>query len=306
MKVLITLFIFFTILFVYIHILFQLKQSNELEVYELEYPSKDKLEEVCELKQPLLFNIEEKLIFSNILKQDILKNYSSFDLKIRNTEEKDTIKYLPFTFQNSITLLNEDKKGVYYSEKNGDFLQETGLIKTFLYNDEFFRPPLLCNSQYDVMFGSINCCTPLRYEISCRNYILINEGTIKIKLAPPKNSKYLLEEKDYENMEFSSPINPWIVDSKYKNDLDKVKFLELTLTKEQCFYIPPYWWYSLQFQKDTNLSFLKYYSFMNNLAILPTLCMSFLQLQNIESKIMKKINIEENNISLNLESINNN
>ena len=31
MKVLITLFIFFTILFIYIHILFQLKQSNELE-----------------------------------------------------------------------------------------------------------------------------------------------------------------------------------------------------------------------------------------------------------------------------------
>jgi hypothetical protein len=34
---------------------------------------------------------------------------------------------------------------------------------------------------------------------------------------------------------------------------------------------------------------------MNNLAISPILCMSFLQLQNIESKIIKKINIEETN-----------
>ena len=37
-----------------------------------------------------------------------------------------------------------------------------------------------------------------------------------MKLIPPSASKYLLENKDYDNFEFRSPINPWKIEEKYK------------------------------------------------------------------------------------------
>ena len=44
MKVLFTIVIFCVVLFVYLHIYFHLKVSDDLEVFEIDQPSKDKLE----------------------------------------------------------------------------------------------------------------------------------------------------------------------------------------------------------------------------------------------------------------------
>ena len=227
MKLLFTFLIFFIILFFYIHILFQLKKSNDLEIYELFQPSKDKLENIISLKQPFLFTIENNEIFNKYTFNRLSKDYSSFDLKIRNLKEKSLIKYLPLSCIKSFDLLTQDKKGLYYSEKNNDFLKETEIENYISSIDDLFRPPLLCNKEYDFIIGSNNSYTPLRYEISCCNYILVNEGEINLKLCSPKNNKYLLEDKDFENMEFYSPINPWNIHDKYKPDIDKVHFLNI-------------------------------------------------------------------------------
>ena len=74
------------------------------------------------------------------------------------------------------------------------------------------------------MIGSNGVQTPFKYDLNYRNYILITEGSINLKLAPPKSKKYLYENADYENFEFSSPINPWNVQSMYRADFDKVKY----------------------------------------------------------------------------------
>lgn len=290
MKILFTLLIFFIILFFYIHILFQLKTSNDTEIYELIQPSKDKLEEILSLKQPFIFTMENNSIFKNLS-----KDYSKFDLNIRNLKDKSTIKYLPFSCKKTLELLKKDKKETYLSEKNKDFLKETEIDKHFLLNDNLFRPPLLCNSDYDILLGSKNSYTPLRYEISYCNYILVNEGEINLKLCAPKNSKYLLEEKDYENMEFYSPIDPWNIHNKYKQNMNKVEFLDIVLKPTQCFYIPPYWWYSIQFQENTNIFYFKYFTIMNNITIFPSLFLSFLQKYNIKHKTLKKIEIKKGN-----------
>ena len=42
-------------LFLYIHIKHHRKRSNELDVYYIDYPSKEKLDEVCEMRQPVVF-----------------------------------------------------------------------------------------------------------------------------------------------------------------------------------------------------------------------------------------------------------
>ena len=56
MNILINLLIFCIVLFFYIHIYNNIKTSNYLEIYEVESPSKEKFEELCNLKQPLLIN----------------------------------------------------------------------------------------------------------------------------------------------------------------------------------------------------------------------------------------------------------
>ena len=63
MKYLIAIFIFCLVLFLYLHIQYHLKTSNELEVYTIEHPSKEKLEEICDLRQPVIFDFyNERLI----------------------------------------------------------------------------------------------------------------------------------------------------------------------------------------------------------------------------------------------------
>ena len=51
LKLFIGFFIFCIVLFIYLHIQFHLKTSNDLEVFELDQASKDKLDEICDLDE---------------------------------------------------------------------------------------------------------------------------------------------------------------------------------------------------------------------------------------------------------------
>ena len=73
MKIIFSMLIFCIVLFLYLHIFFHLKTSNDLEVYEIDQPSKDKLEEICDLRQPVIFNYESDNITSTCSKQTVLR-----------------------------------------------------------------------------------------------------------------------------------------------------------------------------------------------------------------------------------------
>ena len=138
------------------------------------------------------------------------------------------------------------------------------------------------------MFGSVNSTTPLRYEVNYRNYFYVTSGEIVLKLIPPNNTKYLYLQKDYDNFEFRSPINPWNVQNEYKIDFEKIRYLNVKLKKGDIIFIPAYWWYSIKFLKISSVCTLKYRTFMNVLAISPDIVMSFLQGQNIKEKWYRK------------------
>ena len=301
------LLIFCLVLFFYLHIYFQLKTSDDLEIYEIENPSKERLEEICDLRQPVVFKYDKNDNITKInegcLQSTIVAKYSAFDVKIRNVlpdiknEEDisgnskndsssfDGELYIPLSLTNAINVMQEDKKSNYFSEKNADFLEESGLGKLYKYNDVFLRPHMVSNCIYDYMFGSKGTQTPFRYELNYRNYFMVTEGEVKIKMTPYKSSKYLLPIKDYENFEFRSPINPWNVKEEYKPDFDKIKCLEIILKKGQLFYLPAYWWYSIEFnEKTTSVCSFKYRTYMNIISILDKLFIHFLQSQNIKRK----------------------
>jgi len=302
MEMIIGFFIFCLALFIYLHLQFHLKTGEDLEMYEVDQPSKEKLEEICDIRQPVLFNFDCQKIVESSNKSYIANNYNAFEVKIRNVNDTDPNSelYIPLPLHASVKLFNEDKNATYFSENNRDFLEETGVIKSFKYNDEFLRPYMVSNCNYDIMMASENTCTPFRYEINYRNYYLLTEGSAQIKLSPPHSIKYLYPNYDYENFEFRSPVNPWTPQPKYVADFDKMKCLEFTLTPGKTLYIPAYWWYSIKFNKNTSISCFNYRTYMNNIAVSPYIGMHALQLQNVKHNVVKKASIDElNNPAIN-------
>lgn len=289
MNTILGIVVFAIVLFIYLHIYHHIKVSNDLDVYEVDFPSKDRFEEICEVRQPALFDLVLGDLSSLFARDNIDNQYSAFDVNIRNLSEKkaDNQLYVPLALGAVNELLSKEDGSNILTEHNEEFLEETGLVHHMRHNDEFLRPSMVSNCKYDWQFASNGARTPFRFEVNYRTYFVVNEGSIKIKLAPPKATKYLYTNKDYDNFEFRSPINPWEPQAQYKADFNKIKCLEVTLCPGKVFYIPAYWWYSIEFTSKSSLCKFGYSTYMSNLSILPYHFMSFLQRNNTTHKLAK-------------------
>ena len=295
-KLIIGLFIFCIILFLYLHIQFHFKTSDDLEIFEIEQASKDRLEEVCDFRQPLLIDLEAEhhKILQSTCKSSLTETYPVFEVKIRDVLDinPESDLYVPLRLIDAVKLFQEDNKSTYFSENNDDFLAETGVLKAIQQNDEYLRPPLVSSCKYDIVMGSKDVFTPFRHLLNYRNYFMVTQGSVQIKLSPPKNSKYLYPIQDYENFEFVSPINPWNVQPRYKADFDKMKCLEINLVPGRCLFIPAYWWHSFKFSSDSSMTCFYYKTYMNEIATLPQSIMYFLQNQNVQRKVANQVPID--------------
>jgi hypothetical protein len=269
MNYLVSLLTICTVIILYIHIVYQLKTSNDLEIFELETPNKLKLEEVCDLRQPLLFPYNEENINRCILSKCL--EYKAFDVTVYDQS------YNPFqcSLEKAIKLF--DNK--YISLHNSDFLNETMIYRYYSETDEYLRPPMVSMITYDILFGSVGSSTRLEYSTYYRNYLYVTEGSINIKLTPPRNSKYLDMKKDYATESYYSNIDVW------KHIPEKIKFLEIKVNKGQMLFLPAYWWYTIQFEKNACVCTLQYKTVMNIIATLPDLFIGILQRQNTKTKL---------------------
>lgn len=290
MQILFSFIIFIITLFIYIHINFHIKVTNDLEIYEVDEITKDKLEEICDIKQPLLFKFYVEDLYNNLKHENIVDQYKTFDINIRNIEDykKLDINLLPLSLSDSIELFDKDNSGIYISEFNDDFIKETTIVKNIKTHDLFLRPYLCTECKYDLILGSINSYTPLKYELNYRNFLYVIEGTAEIMLTIPNNIKYLDICKDYENFEFRSQFNPF---SKEDNDkLVKVKFLTVILNPGDILYIPYKWSYTIRLKTNNTVLCRNTYSVaMNTLAILPEYIYKFLNDQNIKFNFLNTI-----------------
>ena len=304
MNYFIAIFIFCVVLFLYLHIYYHLKTSNDLEVYTIERPSKNKLEEICDLRQPVVFEFSNERLLESCNLANLDDNYGAFDIKLRDTQQNDENSelYLPFLLKEALKVFQDDKNAKYITENNSEFLEETAAVKNFRYNDSFLRPPMISKCTYDFWSGSVGARTPLRYNLEYRTFIYLTSGKAKLKLIPPHSRRYLNEEKDYDNFEFRSMINPWNVQQQYKADFDKVKVLDLEVTPGYIIFIPAYWWYSIEYEELSSICVFKYRTYMSTLSTLPQILMSYLQKQNIKREIAKKLDIIEQIIPLNSNS----
>lgn len=305
MKSILSLVIFLIVLFFYLHIQYHLKVSDDLEVYDLiEEPCKDKLEEICEFRQPVRIKMRNDELMNVCDIKNVSNTYHAFDVNIRNvklSENNDRQLRVPLRLEHALQVIKSDKESKYILESNSEFLSDTGIHKTYRNTDTLLRPYMLAGSKYDYLIGSKGLKTPFRYDISYRNYLYVVSGKIRIKLCSPKNSKYLDPIKDYENFEFRSSINPWNIQDEYKSNFDKVKCLDVELTKGQLLFIPAYWWNSIEFDDNTVVSTFKYDSYMSYIATGHNHFINFLQLQNIKRESNIKIN-QLNNINVEIDS----
>ena len=87
------LLIFLIVCFLYIHIYYHLKVSNSLEVYEIDECTKDRFEDICNLRQPFVGK-NGILELNNLCSSKQLDNiYSAFEVKIRTREVLNDIDF---------------------------------------------------------------------------------------------------------------------------------------------------------------------------------------------------------------------
>ena len=295
MKLLMIILIFCISLFMYLHVFFHLKTSDDLEIYDIDQPSKVELEEVCDLRQPVRMKYNNDDLMSVCDLKHVIDKYYAFDVCVRNVKDKVVdVKdlYLPLRMKNAVRVIGDDKEEKYIIESNGEFLKETGIEKAYRNGDTFIRPYMTSNASYDYLMGSKGAKTPFRYDINYRNYLFVVSGSARIKLAPPKSAKYLNPVKDYNNFEFRSSIDPWNVKANHQSDFDKVKCLDVEITKGHLLFIPAFWWNSIEFGENTVLASFKYNTYVSNISMIHHYVIKFLQSQNIKYKTISTLKHE--------------
>jgi hypothetical protein len=287
--------IFIIILFLYVHIIAQYKKSEDLEIYEMDYTTNQSLQEICNIKQPVLFqlNISDSPLLSidNLSYKNDVRVYSQpMAACDRNDKASD---YILLPFPQYYNLIATAVKPHYYTQNNRDFIDEADLYDTFRELDAYLKPYYTAQTIYDVWTGGRFVTTPLRYHINYRQYLYVTTGKIHVKMTPYKSRKYLHPIDDYENFDFRSPVNPFTPQPEYMHDMDKIKFLEFDVHAGYVLCLPPYWWYSIQYaadsadKKDTVIMSVIYNSFMNILAYSPVIARYYMQLQNTKNIITR-------------------
>ena len=305
------IFIFIIVLFLYVHIIAQYKRSEDLEIYEMDYTNNSQLQEVCNLKQPTLFEFQSIDPIMMDTMNSIFVNTNN-DIIIKDTNDYYTDKSIDsilLPYQSAAQLMKTDPTSHFITENNEDFIEETGYLSQLQQNiNDCLKPSFILQTKYDICTGSRGASTPLRYHNHYRHFLIVSSGKIRVKMTPWKSSKYLYPIKDYENYEFRSPVNVWNPQKKYASDIDKVRFLEFDVMAGYILYIPSFWWYSIQYAPnvDTVVCSVTYNSAINLLSNTKDWVLYFIQQQNIYKKIVRIKSTSETQSLLNNENENEN
>jgi len=249
-----------TVLFFYIHINHQYKKSQDLEIYELEYKNIEHLQEICDVRQPVVFNLEPMIRKYPPIDLEIIssieKEYGN-TLNVKNTDDYfnntcyETMKptEVPLSFHNTIQLIKTANSTIphFFTENNNEFIEETGIDTIMIkIGNAFLKPNYTVNQSFDIMTAEKGVGLPLKYHTFTRKYIYVSSGRIIVKMAPFKNIKKL----DFNNLLLVSPMNCWKPQQCFISRINKIRFLEFDISKGYILYIPPYWIYSILYDND--------------------------------------------------------
>lgn len=262
--------VFIVVLFIYLHVQFQLSTSSEEKIYDIEVGHNKRIDDVLDLKQPVVLHTTTNLHISgdnNLFIQDsfnrksILHAFKENEICILDNTSDDINTVVSSTVESANDLFNADKKGIYYTESNKEIIDnldkfKIGALATYY---KLLKPPLCSNNIYDIIFGSDHVTTRAKYSIMFRNYFLVTDGEVEIRLVAPDNVQFENTVSKYETFEYVSKDNLWDI-------TDTPNSITAVLKKGECMYIPPYWLYSFKLSKSAVIVSSRYNSYLTELA----------------------------------------
>ena len=331
MNILYAILVFFLVGLVYSHLVHEFAPTTPpklpVEVYELDYQDPYQFQEVCRVQQPVV--ILDPPAYPSVVPslQECMRQFPKHSLCIKNRldfpqdttgidvplhtavrdlfmgtdqDTKNTVRDLFAGTEKDTEKGTEKGESHYFTENNGTstegFLCKTGLDRRIAEEaDHALAPPMILYKNCDWMTGGPGVTTPLRYHTYNRKYLRVIEGpSIRIKLIPWSHSA-LHERRDYDTYTFVSGVNPWNPHPKHRADVDRMtetgQMVEVELHCGQMLYVPPYWWYSIQYSKEdrgpTVVIEHTYATYMNRLASIGDLIRHWLQRQTTMQIVLR-------------------
>jgi len=280
----------------------------QAEVYELDYSDPATFHDTCRVRHPVVILDPPAYPSSISTRQECLRRFPQHTLYVKHRQDYPLdVEGIDVRFDTAMTGMfstptppaaatNEAVSDVprspcspYFTENNGNgFLRETGIDHTLAEEgDAALAPPMTSYRAYDWMTGGAGATTPLRYHTYSRRYWRVVEGpSVRIKLIPWTYTRHLHERRDYDTYEFFSEVDVWDPHANTKPahaaDLARIAasrgIAEIELHCGQMLYLPPYWWYSVQYPSaGTVIVEHTYATYMNRLANLGDLGRHWLQ-----------------------------
>jgi hypothetical protein len=279
------LVLFFIVWLVYLHVFHQWKTSNNPDIYEvaLDDIRKDRFESLLDLRQPVLCERLEAVFPVSILPswQALSTQVPHDDVQVRSVRPVEVSqgaqpeRYVPLAASAAVLLFQKDDTSDYFTERNTELLEESGIAALLRREDAFLAPPLVSQRCYDLLAGSAGTSTPFRYEVSYRTFFLVTQGSVTFRLASPKSSPHLRPQPNYIYWEFgcdAANSDPW------KEKATAAEVRELVVPAGRMLSLPPYWWYSMRFPDAKATVFvLSYKTYMNQLVLAPASALYYLQ-----------------------------
>lgn len=216
----------------FFHIFTFCKIKNDFLINEMK--ELNDIHDFCKEKIPFLFNYDNSDL-TNIFNYNYIgSKFNKIKLNLFETKENVDIQVNGCELRD---ILNNEKN--YLSLTNESFLIESNLVE-MLYNETLFHPFLKTFSYFDICFGSPGVNNKLNVCNTDRTFLYVTQGTIKIKLVSPNSQHLIKKETDI-----------W-------DPLINIKNIKINLEKNMIVYVPPFWYYSIQFEKNSLVCLLKY------------------------------------------------
>jgi hypothetical protein len=270
--------IFLIVLFVYVHLMSQLKTNNSLEIYDAGTPTTIQLADLCNIRQPCVFYFDTTRT-TNAVNNLGMSGTDTLTMYVHDDKGGSPLQIKSdYSDISQITQANPSHFSCYNSNLITNNVELDTALKS---QDNFLKPVGNVHTNHDLIIGGNNGTTPFKYDINNRTFLTAYTTSVRVQLAPPSSINELSPHYDYDLFEFKSDLNPWSSDTKHTTIKSKISTHVIEVHPGQTLFIPPYWWYSIQFSKSlSHIGYFGYHTAVSALSVSSYLIMRCFQMQN--------------------------
>jgi len=287
---LLSFIIIFAICFlVYQKMVIYYEHPHQFQIIYTKYINKNNILQQCSNKIPVVFKSPKKII-SNMFLPNLTGDWKTFS----SNDFFATQQAFPFYLSSSTI--------IPYSSTDNIFTQDNFEKLPFYFCnqfDELLKSPYYLHSCYDVCFGFKNSIIPLQHNTMYKKFVYVASGGCSVRLTNWKSTFFIKNQMHCFSTlpTYYSNVNVW----SRKNELENVvEFKTVQLDVGNFLFIPPYWWNSIYFDKDTVLIIIYYDTIGNKIAHIGEWLQSYRMnwtTSNIANNTEENITSKEENIT---------